>query len=175
MVSIHHPFHLHCPCSTVLLPQLIKEISALRANPKIYYCVYLTRAHYLSLTSDRSQSASYNTISLTSILILSSYLRLQLHSAPFLSGLLAICYPAHCDNDTFRIQRSCTAHRKALSFITVGIQPFGHYPSWRNTPCRLPATAHTIYSRIRSTYSGRLDHMQLRGARCGVVSGPLST
>jgi hypothetical protein len=38
----------------------------------------------------------------------------------------------------------------------------------------LSATAHSIYSQITSTFKGRLDHKQPKGASCGDDSGPLS-
>jgi hypothetical protein len=45
-------------------------------------------------------------------------------------------------------------------------------PSWRTTPCRLSATAYSIYSQLPTIPGGRLLHPQPEDAPCRGDKGP---
>jgi hypothetical protein len=51
------------------------------------------------------------------------------------------------------------------------LAPFQH-PSWKTIPCRLPATAYSIYSQPPSISGGRLHHPQPEDPPCRRDRGP---
>jgi hypothetical protein len=141
-MRILYPTVLHSLWSGVLLEkltgfQLVKKFSAFYRTRK--FITAFTSARHLSLSWASSvQSIFPHPTSWRSILILTSHLRLGLPSSLKVS---------------IQVRGKCSWYEKKNQFLRWGIvNTSPNTPSWRNTPCRLPATAYSIYSQLPSTW-----------------------
>jgi hypothetical protein len=57
-------------------------------------------------------------------------------------------------------------------FTARSCYPHAQHPSWRTTPCRLSATAYSIYSQLPSIPGGCVLHPQPEDAPCRGDKGP---
>jgi hypothetical protein len=83
----------------------------------------------------------------------------------------------------FQLLRSCqrtspgprrfeTFHSTLLFYGLVVVIPLAEPPSWRTTPCRLSATASSVYTRLPSISGGLLLNPQPEVASCGDYKRP---
>jgi hypothetical protein len=56
--------------------------------------------------------------------------------------------------------RICVTYRNMLFFYSGVLLAPAQHPSWITTPCRLSATAYSIYPQLPSISGGRLLHPQ---------------
>ena len=138
-MRILYPAVLHTPWSRVLLEkligfQLVKNFSAFYGTRS--FITAFTSARHLSLSRASSvQSIFPHPTSWGSILILSSHLRLGLQS---------------CLKVSIQVRGKCSWYEKIQFLMSRVVNTSPSPPSWRNTPCRLFATAYSIYSQLSS-------------------------
>jgi hypothetical protein len=152
--------------------QLLKNFPAFYGTRK--FITSFTRALHLSLSWARSiQSIPSHPISLRSTLILRNQLRLSLPSGLFPSGFPTnILYPFLFSPfvlyilPTSPVPRLHVRFRNKFIFTVRSCWPHAQPPSWMITPCRLPATAYSIYSQLPSIPGGCLLPPQPEDAPC---------
>ena len=114
--------------------QLVKKFAPLYGNRR--FITAFTSARHLSLSRASSvQSIFPHPTSWRSILILSSHLRLGLQS---------------CLKVSIQVRGKCSWYEKIQFLMSRVVNTSPSPPSWRNTPCRLFATAYSIYSQLLS-------------------------
>jgi hypothetical protein len=94
----------------------IQELLSNLWNPKVRYTMFTKALNWISFLSQIDQSIPTHPINLTSILIMSTHLRLDLPSGLFLSG-----YPTNIQYALLLIQirATCPAHLIDLDFIIL--------------------------------------------------------
>jgi hypothetical protein len=65
------------------------------------------------------------------------------------------CSLGHLSKESVRVQGSCKLFITNLFFMVKGRQPHAQPPSWRTTPCRVPAAAYSIYLQLPSITESR--------------------
>jgi hypothetical protein len=89
-----------------------------------------------------------------------------LHSTYQISYPFSVAYVVYLNNP------STSEALTSSFFYDEELKSHAQPPSWRTTPCRLSATAYSVYSQPPSIYGGRLLHPQPEDAPCHGDKGP---
>jgi hypothetical protein len=138
------------------------ELPHLLWNPKVHYRFHKGSPLVL-IVRQMHPVYTFPPVSLRSILILSSHLRLGLPSDLFPSHLFTL---PRSFQRIRQILRPCVTFRNNLFYYGEKFLPHAQLQSWSTTPCPLSAITYSTYSQLPSISGGCLLHPQPKDAPC---------